>query len=58
MARLVREREIDGIETLGAFREATAGVPDDVPLQDLLGDGLLVTIWRDSETGQRIVELA
>lgn len=58
MANLIREREIDGIETLGAFRAATADLPDDVTMQDLLGDGLLATVWRNSETDERIVEIA
>jgi hypothetical protein len=59
MAELKREREIEGIETVGALREALArfGVEDDTPICDGVGEGLMLTLYRDTGTGGLSVEV-
>lgn len=53
------EREIEGIESIGALREALAelALVEDVPLSDGFGDPLTVIVCRDMETSQIMVEI-
>ncbi|MFH1027337.1 MAG: hypothetical protein V1791_04975 [Pseudomonadota bacterium] len=48
------EREIEGIETVGALREALAdlGLVDAVPIGDMFLEPIMVSLYRDSETSQ------
>lgn len=46
---LMREREIDHIESAGDLRAALADVPDDMPLGDALRNGLLLTLIKDED---------
>lgn len=59
MGELKREREIEGIETVGALREALArfGVVDEVPLCDGVGEPVMLTLYRDTETSELSVEV-
>lgn len=54
-----RVKEIEGIETVGALREALArfGAEDNTPICDGLGEGLILTLYRDTETGLLSVEV-
>jgi len=57
MARFKLEREIEGIETVGALREALTGMADDLPISDCFGDALLVAVYRNMETGELNAEI-
>lgn len=39
---LMREKEIDNIETIGDLKAAIATVPDDTPLEDGMNCGMLL----------------
>ena len=45
---LMREKEIDGIETVGDLRAALADVPDDMPLADCFGEPLMAVLWNEA----------
>ncbi len=59
MSELKREREIEGIETVGALREALArfGVEDKTPICDGVGEPVMLTLYRDTGTGGLSVEV-
>ena len=44
---LMREKELDHIETIGDLKTAIASVPDDTPLEDGLGGGMYL-VYRDA----------
>ncbi|MBT0664746.1 hypothetical protein KI809_10585 [Geobacter pelophilus] len=46
---LMREKEIDHIETIGDLRAAIADVPDDTPLEDCMNAGMCL-IYHDGKT--------
>lgn len=52
-----RVKEIEGFETVGALREALISLPEDMPITDGLGESLLLTVYRDTETGDEFAEL-
>lgn len=53
------ERQIEGIETVGALREALSdlGLVDDVPIADTFEDPIMLTLYRDSETSELSLEI-
>jgi hypothetical protein len=55
---LKREREIEAIDTVGALRDALArfGVDDKTPICDGVGEPIMLTLYRDMETGLLSVE--
>jgi hypothetical protein len=53
---LMREKEIDNIESAGDLRAALADVPDDMPLGDGLHDGLLLRLVKD-DAGKDFIEV-
>jgi hypothetical protein len=53
----MREKEIDGIETVGDLRAALADVPDDMRLADCFDEPLLAKLHEDKETGDQHVEI-
>jgi len=59
MGELKREKEIIGVETVGDLREALSelGLVDAVPITDCMGEGLLLTLFRDLESGELSVVL-
>jgi hypothetical protein len=52
---LMREKEIDGIETVGDLRSALADVPDEMPLKDCFDEPLMASLYQDKETGDQHV---
>ena len=58
MPRMERVREIEFIETVGDLRAALAGVPDDRPVCDSLDEAVMLTFWRDLDTGEEFIEIA
>jgi len=42
-------REIGGIETVGALRQALAEFPDEMPLGDIFGEAVKVEVLEDGE---------
>ncbi|MDD2319150.1 MAG: hypothetical protein PHO83_03765 [Geobacteraceae bacterium] len=54
MGELKREREIEGIETVGALREVFSdlNLVDNVPIGDVFGEPLMVTVYRDTKTAK------
>ncbi len=57
MAEYRLEREVEGIETVGALKEALSGMADDLPISDGFGDALLIAVHRDMETGELTAEI-
>ncbi|GEM_PF-5832977 len=57
MAEYRLEREIEGIETVGALKEALSGMADDLPISDGFGDGLLLALHRNMDNGELIAEI-
>lgn len=59
MGERKREREIEGIETVGALREALSelGLVDDVLISDGMDEAIQLTLYRDMETGELYVEV-
>lgn len=51
------ERQFEGIETVGALREALSGLVDDVPVSDVADGCLTVDIVRNTETSELSVEI-
>jgi len=54
---MAREREIEGIETVRALKDALEGFPDDMPVGDTFCEGIMLTVFRDDETGNRFIEI-
>jgi hypothetical protein len=52
---MAREREIEGIETVGALKEALEGLPDDMPVGDCFCEGIMLTVFKDDENGKRFI---
>lgn len=52
-----RVKEFEGFETVGALREALLDLPEDMPLMDPMGDPLLLTVYREAETGDEYAEI-
>ena len=54
---LMREKEIDHIETAGDLRAALADVPDNMNICDGLGNGLCLTLCQDEPNGPHYIEV-
>jgi len=54
---VTRVKEIEGIETVGALREALLDLPEDMPIGDGFGDQILLTVYREAETGDQFAEI-
>jgi len=54
---VTRVKEIDGIETVGALREALLSLPEDMPIWDGVGELILLTVYREAETGDEFAEI-
>lgn len=54
---VTRVKEIEGFDTVGALREALLDLPEDMPLMDPMGDPLLLTVYREAETGDEFAEI-
>lgn len=52
-----RIREIDGIETVGALREALLSLPEDMPITDGVGELILLTVFEEKDTGAQYAEI-
>lgn len=54
MGELKREREIEGIETVGALKAAMSEMElvDDVPIGDMFMEPIMLTLYRDTETSE------
>jgi len=48
-------REIEGIETVDAMREALREVPGDMRLCDVMGEHLYLAFYEDEDTGEKVV---
>lgn len=51
------EREVEGLETVGELMEVLAGVPDEMPLSDALGEPLIVRFYKDIDTDDPSIEI-
>lgn len=52
-----RVKEIEGVWTVGALREALLELPEDMAITDSLGEGLIITVLREAETGEESAEI-
>ena len=50
-------REIVGIETVGALRQALAEFPDAMPLGDWFGEAVKVEVLENMDTGEQELAL-
>lgn len=55
--RLKRIWEKEPIMTVGELREALADMADDMPICDGVGEPLIVSLFKDEETGERSIEI-
>ncbi|MFZ2949004.1 MAG: hypothetical protein WA003_05925 [Desulfuromonadaceae bacterium] len=53
---LLREKELDHIETVSDLRAALADVPDDMDIQDALGAGLYLAVRQDGPGEKQYIE--
>jgi hypothetical protein len=51
---LMKEKEIEGIETVGDLRAATASCPADMAIGDIFRDGLHLVLREDDPEGPYI----
>lgn len=60
MAELRRQKEIEGIETVGQLWEALQrfGVDKDTPVCDGVGEAIMITLYQDTGSGELSVEFA
>lgn len=49
--------EKEPIMTVGDLREALADMPDEMPICDGVGEPLIVSLFKDEETGDRSIEV-
>lgn len=52
-----RIKELDGIETVGALREALLDLSEDMAITDGVGELILLTVYEDRDTGLQYVEI-
>lgn len=57
MTVVTRVKGFEGFETVGALREALLDLPEDMPLTDTMGEPLLLTVFREAETGDEFAEM-
>ncbi len=50
-------KQIDGIETVGGLRQALEEYIDDMPIGDVFGQSLCLTLVEEKETGERHLEI-
>jgi len=57
MTVVTRVKGFEGFETVGALREALLDLPEDMPLTNIMGEPLLLTVFREAETGDEFAEI-
>jgi hypothetical protein len=57
LSDLIRIAEHGNITTVGALLDALDGLPNNLPISDTMGEPLMITTYRDAETGKEVLEI-